>query len=101
MGGGGLAYVPIALAFGIAGGLVARAKGNSFVLWFLISAIVPFIGLLVAILYRSERHTLRRRCPRCRKVVKIHDALCTRCGEELDFPEVALMSEAETLAAHR
>jgi hypothetical protein len=30
-------------------------------------------------------------------VVKLHDALCTRCGSELEFPEVAIASES-TLA---
>jgi hypothetical protein len=99
--GGGLAYVPIALAFGLSGGLVARAKGNSFLLWFLISAIVPFLGLLAALLYRSERNVPRRRCPRCRRLVKVHDALCTRCGCELEYPETQLMSESEELAARR
>ena len=101
MGGGGLEYVPIALAFGLSGGLVARAKGNSFWLWFLISAIVPFIGLLAAVLYRSERDALRRRCPRCHRLVKIHDTLCTRCGTELDFPDEVFASESEELAARR
>jgi hypothetical protein len=27
-------------------------------------------------------------------VVKLHDAVCVRCGEELEFPEVAIASEA-------
>jgi len=101
MGGGGLQYVAIAAAFAMTGGLVARAKGNSFWAWFAISGIVPFIGLFAALLYRSERDTLRRRCPRCRNVVKIHDALCMRCGEELEFPDTALVSEATELAARR
>jgi hypothetical protein len=26
--------------------------------------------------------------------VKLHDALCTRCGTELEFPDVAVVSEA-------
>jgi uncharacterized OB-fold protein len=56
--------------------------------------VVPFLGLLAAILYRSERDALRRRCPRCGRVVKIHDALCTRCGEELEFPHVAIAPES-------
>ena len=30
------------------------------------------------------------------KVVKLHDALCTRCGTELDFPDVAIASEADS-----
>ena len=89
-----MAYVVIAVCFGITGGLVARAKGNSFVLWFLISGLVPFFGLLAAILYRSERDELRRICPTCGRVTKIYDALCTRCGTELDFPDVAVAPES-------
>jgi hypothetical protein len=89
-----MAYVVIAVCFGLTGGLVARAKGNSFVLWFLISGLVPFIGLLAAILYRSERDELRRTCPNCGRVTKIYDALCTRCGTELDFPDVAVAPES-------
>ena len=89
-----MAYLVIALCFGLAGGIVGRIKGGSFVLWFLISAVVPFVGLAAALLYRWERDELRRACPGCGRVVKLHDALCTRCGTELDFPEVALAPEA-------
>jgi hypothetical protein len=96
-----MAYIVIALSFALAGGVVAKVKGNSFFLWFLISGLVPVLGLLAAVLYRAERDTLRRRCPRCGRLVKIHDALCTSCGEELEFPEVAVVSEAEGLAARR
>jgi len=90
-----MAYVTIALAFGLAGGLVGRIKGSSFFLWFMISAIVPVIGLVAALLYRYDTEEPVRPCPRCGKVVKLHDALCTRCGEELEFPEV----DSETPAA--
>jgi hypothetical protein len=91
--GGG--YVVFALACGIAGGIIGRAKGSSFLLWFLIALIVPFgIGLLTAALYRVERNELRRQCPGCGRVVKIYDALCTRCGRELEFPDVALEPES-------
>jgi hypothetical protein len=89
-----MAYVIIAVCFGLAGGIVARIKGSSFVLWFLISMVVPVFGLLAAIAYRFERDELRRRCPRCGRVTKIYDALCTRCGAELDFPDVALAPES-------
>jgi len=81
-----MAYVTIALAFGLAGGFVGRIKGSSFFLWFLISAIVPVLGLIAALLYRYDTEEPVRRCPRCGKVVKLHDALCMRCGEELEFP---------------
>ena len=38
-------YVIIAYCFGLAGGIVGKAKGSSFLLWFLISAVVPVFGL--------------------------------------------------------
>jgi hypothetical protein len=78
-------YVVICLGFGLAGGVVGRVKGSSFLLWFVISAVVPFFGLLAAIAYRMESNELRRRCPRCGRVTKIYDALCTRCGTELEW----------------
>lgn len=89
-----MGYLIIAFCFGLAGGVVARIKGSSFLLWFLISASVPFFGLLTAILYRVERDELRRECPNCGRVTKIYDALCTRCGAELDFPAVAIAPES-------
>ena len=90
-----MAYVIIAVCFGLAGGIVGRIKGSSFLLWFLISAAIPVFGLLAAVAYRFESNELRRRCPRCGRVTKIYDAICTRCGEELEFPEVALGAESE------
>jgi rRNA maturation protein Nop10 len=89
-----VAYVVIAVCFGLAGGAIGKLKGSSFLLWFLISGLVPFVGLLAAIAYRFERDELRRQCPRCGKVTKIYDALCTRCGEELEYPEVAIAPES-------
>lgn len=97
-----MAYLAIAFCFGLAGGIVGRIKGSSFMLWFLISAVVPFIGLMAAIAYRFERDEPRRQCPKCGRVTKVYDALCTRCGEELEFPEQVLVSEAveREMAAH-
>jgi ribosomal protein S27AE len=84
-----MAYVTIALSFGLAGGLVGRLKGSSFFLWFLISAVLPVVGLAAALLYRYDSEEPERPCPRCGKVVKLHDAICTRCGQELDYPGTA------------
>jgi hypothetical protein len=81
--------------FGLAGGVVGRMKGSSFFMWFLVSALVPFLGLLTAVLYRWENRELRRQCPGCGRVIKLHDAVCTSCGTELEFPEVAIASEAD------
>ena len=96
-----MAYVIIALWFGLAGGIIGRIKGSSFFLWFLISGLVPVLGLLTALAYRSERDELRRACPRCGRVTKIYDALCTRCGAELDYPDLALAPESLERTAAR
>ena len=90
-----MGLVVILLFFGLAGGVVGRIKGSSFVLWFLISGCIPFIGLLAAVCYRFENQELRRQCPGCGRVVKLHDAVCVRCGEELEFPDVAIASEMD------
>ena len=90
-------YLVIALSFALAGGLVGRMKGSSFFIWFLISGVLPVIGLVGALLYRTERDELRRQCTGCGRIVKLHDALCTRCGTELEFPDVAIEPESAAL----
>ncbi|MGH2858377.1 MAG: hypothetical protein ACRDMJ_12960 [Solirubrobacteraceae bacterium] len=90
----GLGLLVILFFFGLAGGSVGRMKGSSFVLWFLVSFCAPFIGLLAAVCYRSDRDELRRQCPGCQRVIKLHDAVCMHCGEELEFPDVALAPES-------
>lgn len=89
-----MAYLILAFSFALAGGLVGRIKGSSFFIWFLISGILPVLGLLAALLYRTERDELRRQCPGCGKIVKLHDAICVRCGTELEFPDVAIEPES-------
>jgi hypothetical protein len=89
-----MAYVVIAICFGFAGGIVGKIKGSSFLLWFLISGLIPFFGLMTAIFYRFERDELRRECPTCGRVTKLYDALCVRCGQELDFPDRAIAPES-------
>ncbi len=89
-----MGLVVILLFFGLAGGVVGRIKGSSFTLWFLISACVPFIGLLTAVCYRWENRELRRQCPGCGRVLKLYDTVCIKCGTELEFPDVAIASEA-------
>ena len=96
-----LPYLTICFFFGLAGGIVGRIKGSSFVLWFLISAIIPFFGLLAAVLYRNDREEPQRRCPRCGKALKLYDQMCFRCGLDLEFPDAALPSEAEVASAGR
>jgi hypothetical protein len=87
-------YLIFALWFGIATGVVGKIKGSSAILWFLIGAAVPVLGLVTAVVYRSERDEVRRLCPTCGKIVKLHDAMCMRCGTDLEFPDMAIEPES-------
>jgi hypothetical protein len=89
-----MGLVVIMFFFGLAGGIIGRIKGSSFVVWFLISGLVPFFGLMAAVCYRWENRELRRQCPGCGRVIKLYDTVCMGCGEELEFPDVAIASEA-------
>ncbi len=88
-----MAYLFLCLVFGLSTGLVGRIKGSSFFLWFMVGAVLPVVGLIAALLYRVERNEPHRQCPTCGKVVPLHDALCTRCGTELEFPAEAPVSD--------
>ena len=93
-----MAYLIIAFSFALAGGIVGRSKGSSFFIWFLISGVLPFVGLIAALLYRSERDEVRRQCPNCGRIVKLHDAICMGCGHELEFPDVAIEPESAAIS---
>lgn len=91
----GAFYLTLAVCFGIGTGLIGRIKGSSFLLWFITGTVLPLLGLIAVLLYRNETEELRSQCPNCGKVVKLYDAICTRCGNELDFPTTAIESERQ------
>ena len=94
----GAPYLIVALLFGIATGVIGRRKGSSFFIWFLVGAVLPVLGLVAVILYRSEHEEPERRCPVCGKIMKLHVQVCPRCGEDLYLPDV---SEVRPGPAHR
>jgi hypothetical protein len=97
--GGGTELIAICFFLGLSAGVIGKIKGSSFFLWFLISFFIPVGGLLAALFYRWDRNELRRECPACGRICKLHDAICVRCGAELDFPDVAI--EPESAASPR
>ena len=83
-------YLVIMFFFGLSAGTIGKIKGSSFFLWFLIGFALPGLGTIAALLYRWERHELRRRCEECGNVVALSDQVCMRCGRDLDFPSEVL-----------
>jgi hypothetical protein len=81
-----VAYVLICLVSGLVGAVIASRKGSSFPIWFVISALIPVLGPIAALLYRRESETPLRECPSCGAALRIYDAMCMRCGTDLDYP---------------
>ena len=90
-------YLVFALWLGIGAGVVGKMKGSSFFIWFVIGAVLPGLGLLAAVFYRSDRDEVRRECPGCGRIVKLHDAVCMGCGTDLEFPDVGIEPESAAL----
>jgi uncharacterized paraquat-inducible protein A len=84
-----VAYAVIAITSGLAAGMIGRGKGSSFFAWFAVGAVLPVLGIVAAILYRSERNEPERQCPNCHKVVKLYVQVCPRCGTDLYLPDPA------------
>jgi len=83
----GLEYLIIAAAFGLATGIIGKAKGSSFWIWFLVGLVLLFIGLAAVIMSRREKDEPERQCPRCLKAVKLYVQVCPRCGADLYLPD--------------
>ena len=81
-----MAFLVILFFFGLSAGVVAKIKGNSFFLWFLVGFCLPVAGTIAAMLHRSERGEPVRACEECGKVLPLHVQVCTRCGRDLDMP---------------
>jgi hypothetical protein len=83
----GAQYAILAICFGIATGVIGRGKGSSFFIWFLVGMVLPVLGLIAVILFRSEEDEPERRCPTCNNVVKLYVQVCPRCGTDLYLPD--------------
>lgn len=81
-----MTFLTILFFFGLSAGVVAKIRGNPFLIWFLIGFCLPFLGTLAALVYRSERGEPKRACEECGRLVPIHDQVCMRCGRDLSLP---------------
>jgi hypothetical protein len=79
--------IVILASFGLATGIIGRAKGSSFLIWFALGFILPLLGLIAVILFRVEKDEPERRCPRCGAVQKLYVQVCNVCGEDLYLPD--------------
>lgn len=82
-----MSYVVLVVFCGLSSGAIGKLKGSSFWIWFAVGLVLPLLGTVAALLYRSERDEPRRPCEECGAVLALHDQVCMRCGRDLDWPD--------------
>ena len=82
-----MVYVILCLVSAVIGGVIGQRKGSSYIVWFLISGLIPILGPVAALLYRRETEQPLRICPVCGAAARIQDAMCMRCGTDLEYPD--------------
>jgi hypothetical protein len=82
-------YAVLAFFCGLSAAVIGKLKGSSFFIWFLVGLVLPLLGTLAAMLYRSEHEEPLRECPECGNVLPLHVQVCMRCGHDLEWPEQA------------
>jgi Zn ribbon nucleic-acid-binding protein len=83
-------YLVICFFCGLSAGLIGRRKGSSFLLWFVVGAVIPLVGTIAALLWRFEDEEPYRECPECGHVMPLYQQVCNRCGADQEWPEEAL-----------
>lgn len=82
-----MAYLIICFFCGLSAGFIGWWKRSSFVLWFLIGAIIPILGTMAALLWRYEDEEPRRECEECGAILPLYQQVCSHCGRDLEFPD--------------
>jgi hypothetical protein len=80
-------YLVLMFFCGLSAGAIGKIKGSSFFVWFLIGFVLPLLGTLAAVLYRSERNEPRRRCDECGFMMPLTSQVCRRCGADQEYPD--------------
>jgi predicted amidophosphoribosyltransferase len=60
-----------------------------------VSGVIPILGPIAAAVYRYETEEPLRVCPGCGRAVRHYDAVCMRCGSELEYPDDSELIEPD------
>lgn len=66
---------------GLAGAIIARPKGRSPILWFILCAIAPPLVIAIALLPPVVSRGFTKKCPHCAEIIKEDATVCKYCGQ--------------------
>jgi len=73
-------YTILIVVAGIVGAILARPKGRSPILWFILCAIVPLLIIAIALLPSVIAKGFTKKCPHCTEIIKEDATVCKYCG---------------------
>lgn len=73
-------YLILIAVTGIVGSILAKHKGRSQILWFILCAIVPLLVIAILFLPAVVAKGITKKCSHCAEIIKEDATVCKYCG---------------------